>query len=365
MLRSFLLTTALVGVAGAAAAQDVHMGGAYVATDGIVTLGEPISASSLPRSGIPVHHIDAMSHGGTMPHGGTIHGGSYEVLGGQYEVVGPQEIVQPIAAPALLPAPATTQTVTMTPGTPQSFTMPHGQNATYNIVVPAATAPAVTYAPTAPVYAAPAPAAVGWKARGVYVGARAGVVSQRDTDFDIRDLETGKIGTIESSYDDPGYTGSLVVGYGARSKAGWGYRVELEGGYQSAEVDRHTIGKTKVSSRESVGDVNVTYGFVNAYGDIALTDRIALTAGGGVGAGHVSFDKFGTRSTGTALDDSDTAFGYHLDAGVAYQLTDKVALEALYRYQSFMDVEVRTENGNRDKIDLDNHSILVGARVGL
>jgi len=344
MLRSLFLTTALISVAGTATASGVYVNGTYTPAGGSITL---------PADG-------SMTIGAQQPTLGTAYGaqsGGYHTaapspaVGGQYEVV-----------PAA-PTHGGHQTLSVTPGSSQTFTVPTDQNTTYNVVVPAA-APAVTYAqPETHHYAEPA--ASGWKARSVYVGARAGVTSPRDTDFTVGAFQGNPPADIKSTYEEPGYTGSLVVGYGARTAHGWGYRVELEGGYQTAKVDSHTIeGVGKFEGDYAEGDTKVLYGFVNAYGDIPITHRLALTAGGGVGIGHVDFDGYGVRGVGTALDDSATAFGYHLDAGVTYQLTDAVALEALYRYQSFINAEVTTENGNDEKIDLDSHSLLAGVRVG-
>jgi|GEM_PF-936989 len=351
MLRSLYLSTALVGLAGTAMAQGTyvdttgytpHTGTYGTAIDGTVTLGEqPLIGTTygtVPMETMPMHSAPITT-------------------GGQYTVAPSTAITMPASGH---------QTITATPGTSQTFTIPSGQNATYNIVVPS-TAPAVvqqaqpTYAPVQQV----APA-LGWKARGVYVGARAGVTATRDTQFNLG-RRPGEAGTeIRNEYDDPSYTGSLVAGYGARSTEGWGYRVEVEGGYQTAEIDAHElIGVARATGPDALGDANVLYGFVNVYGDVELTDRLGLTAGGGVGLGHIEFDKYGIRGGDPVLDDSATAFGYHLDAGVTYQLTDKVALEAMYRYQEFLGANVRTEAGNEDDIDLESHSILAGVRVGL
>lgn len=350
MIRSLLFTTALIGVASSAMAQTAYTSGGYAPLQGTVTLGPPLASYSAPRIetlGIPqaVTNHDQMSS---------------TIVGGQYDVIEPAPVVLP-APPAPIPA-STVQTITATPGTPQTLTIPAGQDATYNIVVPSQAAPEVRYAPAPePLYA---PAAAGWKARGVYIGARAGITSTKDNDFNLG-RRAGYPGVnIRTAYDNPGYSGALVVGYGARDKSGWGYRVELEGGYQTASVKSHTIEGVGRFRSTAKGDASVLYGFVNTYGDLALTDRVSLTAGGGVGVGRVSFDDYGVGGP-SVLDDSATAFGYHIGGGVSYQLTDNVALEALYRYQQFLDAEVTTAEGNEEKIDVENHSVLIGARVGL
>lgn len=363
MLRSLFLTTALAGLATSAFAQGAYVDGTYTSVGGSITV---------PAHGAPT--LQGQPILGTAydaPHAGSVD----TVTGGQYQTISEAPVVHdeyqqhaPVAdhhyqqaspaAPMLQ-----NQTITATPGFSQTYTVPAGQHATYNVVVPTA-APAVTYAqPVAPVYAAPA--AAGWKARGVYVGARAGVTRVGDTDFVVAGEHGKPASYIRTEHEKRGYTGALVAGYGARTPQGWGYRVEVEGGYQKAGVESHLVrGTGKFDGNDAFGDSKVLYGFVNVYGDVPITDRLALTAGGGVGVGRVKFDNYGVRGAGTALDDSATALGYHLDAGVTYQVTDAVALEALYRYQSFVDAEVRTENGNDQKLDLDSHSILAGVRVG-
>ncbi len=229
-------------------------------------------------------------------------------------------------------------------------------------------APTTTYSEpttvTAPTYAVEPAARSGWKARRIYVAARAGIVVPEDTDFRLRNLGGGPDLRLDNAYDRPGYTGSLAVGYQGQA-GGIRYRTELEGGYQSAEVEEHNIRGIGVArGAEALGDTNVLYGFVNLYGDLPISERIALTAGGGIGAGYVEFDGHGTRANGIALDDSAIAFGYHLDAGVSYQVTENVAVEATYRYQDFVGAEFTTENGNETDVDVSSHNFLAGVRVG-
>ena len=347
MLRSLFLTTALVGIAGSAAAQGVHVNGVYTPTGGSISVPADGTVTLGAQPTLGMTYEAAGHHGYQSP---AIHGAP----GGQYEVTAPAPVVEGH------------QTYTVTPGSSQTFTIPGGQNSTYNVVVPSTAAPAPTYAQPAAHHPAPHAVTTGWKARGVYIGARAGTASQRNTDFTVAAQHGAPRADIDTAYET-GHTGSLVVGYGARPAhgAGWGYRVELEGGYQSASVESHTVrGVGKFAGKKAQGDSKVVYGFVNAYGDLPITERVSLTAGGGVGVGHVDFDEYGILGSGVALDDSATAFGYHLDAGVSYQLTDAVAVEAMYRYQSFVGAKVKTENGNEQSIDLDSHNVLAGVRVG-
>ena len=225
-------------------------------------------------------------------------------------------------------------------------------------VIPAP-APIVVPAPLPPVVAAPVVAAgAGWTSR-VYVGARGGFSNIRDTSFRLRD------GSVNTDYEETGYNISGVVGWGAKTTNGLGYRLEAEVGYQTADVSSHNFGESNFTSVAD-GETSTLYGFVNAYVDVPLIQRLNGVVGGGIGIGQVDFDGHSVNvpDGGTFLDDDDTAFGYHLDAGLSYDVTDRLALEALYRYTSFVDVDVEVGVGQSDDIDVDSHNVLVGARYG-
>ncbi len=227
---------------------------------------------------------------------------------------------------------------------------------------PVLPAPAPVFA--APVVAAPIVAApvvavgTGWSSR-VYVGARGGFSNIRDTSFGLPD------GRVNTDYEETGYNISGVAGWGTKSSSGLGYRLEAEVGYQTADVSSHTFGGNTFTSAAG-GEISTVYGFVNAYVDVPLIQRLNGVVGGGIGIGQVDFDGHSVDipGGGTFLDDDDTAFGYHLDAGLSYDVTDRIALEALYRYTNFVDVDVDVGVGSSAEIDVDSHNVVVGARYG-
>lgn len=216
----------------------------------------------------------------------------------------------------------------------------------------------VVYEQAAPVMAEPR--ASGWSSR-VYVGARGGWSAARDTQFRLAG------GGVRNEYDDAGYNIAAVVGWGAKISNGIGYRLEAELGYQTAEIDSHRVGGNTFSGGNAFGDTKTLYGFANAYLDVPIFARLNGVVGGGLGVGKVEFDGHGIVNGGApvvAADDEDTAFGYHLDAGVSYDVTDRLALEAMYRYTSFVDVELTSADGTRAETDVDTHNVLIGARYG-
>ena len=342
MTRSVLIGALAFGLFGHAAqvsANGVYVNGVYTESGGTVTIpasGEVLIGTT-PTNGVPILGSEYSTSGGIITGPVQTHSS------GQYQVIDQPSVV--------------------------TNTTPAQQGEVYNIVIPAAQPTVVTpIAPVGPAYTTPE--AKGWGARSIYVAARAGVTIPEDTGFRVDGGGVNNL-RIDNTYDEPGYTGSLAIGYQAKPANGWiGYRVELEGGYQTAEVDSHRLqGIGRVSGRDALGDTSVLYGFVNAYGDVPITNRLNLIAGGGVGIGYVEFDDHGVREnaaavSGVALDDSAVAFGYHLDAGISYQVTDQIAVEAMYRYQSFVDAKLRTENDNDTKVDVDSHNFIAGVRVG-
>lgn len=246
---------------------------------------------------------------------------------------------------------------------PPSYEVPATTDSELIYLDQPAVAPAVHTAPAQPV-AVVQPVAHhaadrrhGWRSN-VYVGVRAGWTSARDTDFRLQG------GTVSNAYDDAGYNVSALVGWRNQLTPRIGYRVEGEVGYQSAEIDSHTVGGNTFSGSDAFGDTNVYYGFANLYLDGKIYDRLNAVVGGGIGAGRVEFDGHGVTPAGTVLDDTDVAFGYHLDAGLSYDVTPQLALEAMYRYTSFAEVDLRALDGAQTDVDVDSHNVLIGARYG-
>lgn len=230
----------------------------------------------------------------------------------------------------------------------------------HEIIINQLPAPAPVVA--APVVAAPVARSVSaapnaWSSR-VYVGARGGLSFLEDTDFRAGGA------SIDNDYRDPDYTVSAVVGWAAKVNNHIQYRLEAELGYQRADVDTHSSRNFNVGSSGSDGDTQTIFGFANAYVDVPIVKRLSATVGGGLGAGYVEFDDHGIDGLGTLVDDSDTVFGYHLDAGLTYDVTDRIAVEALYRYTNFIDVGLTAEDGNSSEADIESHNVLVGARYG-
>lgn len=192
---------------------------------------------------------------------------------------------------------------------------------------------------------------------GFYLGLIGGASWFGDTDFNIA------AGNIDNDYD---------IGWAAFAQAGYewddliatgvDFRLDLEAGYLAADIDSHSTA-IAVSTAGPAGDTSAFTLMTNAYVDFNVTDRFDLFVGGGAGIAFVEFDGHGVAATGTLMDDDDTAFAFHLDAGASYDLTDMVILEARYRYFNAPDVELTAVGGTKSSTTVDSHNALVGVRV--
>ena len=191
---------------------------------------------------------------------------------------------------------------------------------------------------------------------GAYVGVRGGATRFEDTRFNAAET------SVTNDYERAGYGVAGVAGYEVDvPDTRFGYRVELEGGYQQSEIDSHDVAGA-ADTGDAFGDTSIKYGFVNAYADYNLLPNVDLFAGGGAGVGEVKFDAHGTSATGRVMKDEASAWGYHLDAGASYAVTENVSLETMYRWQNFVDADLRATDGSKTNLDLESHNVYAGMR---
>lgn len=172
---------------------------------------------------------------------------------------------------------------------------------------------------------------------GLYLGLKGGAAFAEDTDLTVNGaaLDTGyetgfAIGAL-AGLDLGGVAlGDVALGEAAPA---FGLRTELEIGYMGLEADGHRLGGAALAGPD--GDLGALYAFANLYGDLALLEDLDLVLGGGLGLGQVSFDGF-SGGGATVMDDEAVAFGYHLDAGVAYAVAERWTAALSYRYAEFL-----------------------------
>ena len=187
-----------------------------------------------------------------------------------------------------------------------------------------------------------------------------------------------------SGYDTQDYD-KWNIGEAANFGAGFGYqftdyfRGDLTAHYWKADVDGTDHGgcDTVCGSTES-GKVDAWELMANAYVDMGTFAGFTPYVGGGLGAVNVSYKDFATNNfddeghtgTDTLYGERSWRFAYALMAGVSYDLTTNLKLDAGYR---FVDVDggdmfSHNLNGNVDQGKDDGfqrHTIQAGIRYSL
>ena len=183
---------------------------------------------------------------------------------------------------------------------------------------------------------------------GLYLGVRGGLVELDEVDF----FNAG----AQSAEYDQGYAIGGVIGFEfVEVSPGVDLRGETEIGYMSADVD-------SISGVAGSGDASAYYGFLNLYADLTPIKALPIDLILGAGVGYANVDLENHANPGAQVNDDSGAFAYHLDAGVGIDITESLAIEALYRYSSFFDAEFDGATGGRKESDVTSHQALGGLR---
>jgi opacity protein-like surface antigen len=210
---------------------------------------------------------------------------------------------------------------------------------------------------------------------GFYIGSLSSVNFLKHTDFNVGGFN------VSTKYDT-GFYSAIRGGYNFGAMGFVSPRVELEVGYGTASVDEQNVrGLGNFGSIDSYGDANTIQGFVNGYLDIPLApagETGVLSAftpyiGGGVGAMNLKLRKQGVAGVATLMDDDDTAFAYHLDAGVGINLQslplfasstlfEKTTLDIGYRYTAADNFDFTARDGTSSSTDFTSNAVTFGIR---
>lgn len=206
-----------------------------------------------------------------------------------------------------------------------------------------------------------------------YIGSLSSVDFLKRTNFDVAGVN------INTKYDT-GYYTAIRGGYNFGSMGYVAPRVEVELGYGSASVDEHRVkGFGGVGSIDSYGDANTFQGFLNGYldiplaqpGDTGFLSMFTPYVGGGVGAINLKLRKQGVGGVGTLINDNDTAFAYHLDAGVGINLQsvfsgsslfEKTTLDVGYRYTAADKFDFTARDGTSSSTGFISNAVTIGVR---
>jgi len=173
-------------------------------------------------------------------------------------------------------------------------------------------------------------------ATGPYVGIEGGVTLPQSSDLDVILNNVSASPTTSTKYSN-GYDVDYKAGWDLDAIAGYKlglFRLELEGGYQRANVKNVTVnptlltdvstasGTTATAANLDIGDrMGVKFLTANALLDSDLGGGFGAYAGGGVGKAWTSFS-----------GDKDNAMALTGIAGIRYALASNVDVGVKYQY---------------------------------
>ncbi|MCE9524408.1 MAG: outer membrane beta-barrel protein [Alphaproteobacteria bacterium] len=164
-------------------------------------------------------------------------------------------------------------------------------------------------------------------------------------------------------------------GFGAAVFMGWvldkNFRLEIEGGYRSADLDEVTIVRddTATYAAGDVVDVGGTAqagtAMVNFYYDIHLFDGAILPwIGAGLGGAYVDYSIDEPSGQFNSKDNS-WVFAYQFMAGVTFPVAEGISMSAGYRYFQTQDFVYEDVFAEEHETDLTQHSFDLGLQFHL
>jgi opacity protein-like surface antigen len=170
---------------------------------------------------------------------------------------------------------------------------------------------------------------------GFYAGIKAGTAFMSADDISNTTNTAAPAAVNKDSEDNAVFALGASVGYDWTTK-GAPVRTELEYAYRhdfSYDANPTFIGAAIPTSTKSEMTSHTV--MVNAYYDFKTKTKFTPYLGGGIGVSWNNTDTDGTViATGVSQNYSETKanFAWNLTAGVGYQLTDAITLDANYRY---------------------------------
>lgn len=201
---------------------------------------------------------------------------------------------------------------------------------------------------------------------GIYIAARLSAAFADDTNFDLTVVDTNVI----NEYKDISAIGGLAIGYRFTDI----FSAELEIGTGQQKIEAHTITAlpARLDGNNAFGETKLTYGLINiaAEYDTGLAVRPYLSAG--LGIAQAEFENHGVTLAAavgplpagdlTVMNDKDRSLAYQIGAGIVVDITDKIGLEAGYRYFAVDDIELTAVDGTVSDITIEQHQALFGVR---
>jgi opacity protein-like surface antigen len=175
---------------------------------------------------------------------------------------------------------------------------------------------------------------------GIYVGGIAGATFRPNTV-----LSSSSLGS-ETMEFSTGFTFGGFVGY----DFGNNFRLETEISYRENEIS------TSGGEDPQAGTSSI---MLNGYYELPLMQSLNLYFGGGLGVATAQLE---TISLGQMIDANETLFAYQLEAGIGWNYNPKVNFSMGYRFFDAADPEFVLPAGQRVRMDLENHELILKMR---
>ena len=128
-------------------------------------------------------------------------------------------------------------------------------------------------------------------------------------------------------------TGSIGVGY----RFGNGWRVEGE--LTLPQSDTFTSGSTAFPTSLNQHHIDSRRVMLNAYRDFRITEKVAIYGSAGLGLARLESKGWQGNESRQYGASTQTNLAWSVGAGVAYDVTDRLALDLGYRYVDMGDTE--------------------------
>jgi opacity protein-like surface antigen len=222
------------------------------------------------------------------------------------------------------------------------------------------------------------PEPMGWS---WYVSVFGGWSHAKDEHLLLEDTCCSITGYLDADIDlDDGFMVGAAVG--AQINEWLRGEVEVSGHFHDAGGDVfsyvHQAGSTTTTNTYNLdGDEKALFVLANLWLDLPIGGMFRPYIGGGVGAGHLDVDidfESGGGNHYTIIDDSDWGFAWQVGAGVAFDLSESIAIDVGYRYKRINNADLEVDEDVEDwfsddvtpdeiEKDYKSHNVLVGLRI--
>ncbi len=201
--------------------------------------------------------------------------------------------------------------------------------------------------------------------KGIYLGAKVGAAFMEADGIKNTSDVANPAAVTKTSTDDTVAVFGMSLGYDWASK-GLPVRTELEYAYRHGlSYDSDPLFVNAGVPVRATSDLNSHTLMVNGYYDFKNQSKFTPFVGAGLGMSWNKTDTDGTViATGASevVSRSESSFAWNLGAGVAYELTENMSLDTMYRYTDLGDAVWGRSSAELTSKDITSHELTVGLR---